>query len=95
MQRVEGDRTYRVRVSQLLQHIVTQLKDFLMWTIFKVFNEFVTILLLFVCLFVCFGPKTCGILALQPGIESTPPAPEGQVLSTELPGKSLTQVLMV
>ena len=52
MQRVEGDRAYRVRVSQLLQHIVTQLKDFLMWTIFKVFNEFVTILLLFVCLFV-------------------------------------------
>ena len=51
MQRVEGDRMYRVRVSQLLQHIVTQLKDFLMWTIFKIFNEFVTILLLFVCLF--------------------------------------------
>ena len=37
-------------------------KDFLMWTIFKVFIEFVTILLLFYVF--CFsGPEACGILA--------------------------------
>ena len=40
-----------------------------MWTIFKVFIEFVAILLLFYVLFGFFGPKTCGILAPRPGIE--------------------------
>ena len=36
-----------------------------------------------------FGSKACGILAPQwPGIESTPPALEGEVLTTGLPGKS-------
>ena len=44
--------------------------------------EFVTILLLF-------GRKVCGISALQPGIKSIPPALEGKVLTTGLPGKSL------
>ena len=34
---------------------------FLMWTIFKVFTEFVTILLLFYVLFI--GLKACGLLA--------------------------------
>ena len=54
---------------------------------FKVFIEFVTILLLFLC-FDFFGCKACGILAPQPGIEPTPPAVEGEVLTTGLPGKS-------
>ena len=37
----------------------------------------------------CFlGCKACGILAPQPGIESAPPALEGEVLATGLPGKS-------
>ena len=36
-----------------------------------------------------FGHKACGILAPRPGIESTPPALEGEVLVTGLPGKSL------
>ena len=57
-----------------------------MWTIFKVFIEFVTILLLFYVLFfwVC---EACGILTPRPGIEPAPPALEGEVLTTGLPGK--------
>ena len=58
-----------------------------MWTIFKVFIEFVTILLLF-CVFGFFGPKACGILGPPPGIEPIPPALEGKVLTTGPPGKS-------
>ena len=42
-----------------------------MWTIFEVFVEFVTTLLLF--LFWLFGHKACGILVPQPGIEPPPP----------------------
>ena len=41
-----------------------------MWTVLKVFIEFVLILLLF---FVCFGGKACGILAAQQAIEPTRP----------------------
>ena len=33
-------------------------------------------------------PVMWGILAPQPGIELTPPALEGEVLTTGLPGKS-------
>ena len=54
-------------------------KEFFMWTIFKVFIEFVIILLLF------YGHKACGILAPQPGIEPVPPALEGEVLTTGPP----------
>ena len=36
-----------------------------------------------------FGPEACEILAPQPRIEPTPPALEGEVLTTRLPGKSL------
>ena len=36
-----------------------------------------------------FGPEAGGILAPQPGIEPTPPALEGKVLTTGPPGKSL------
>ena len=57
-----------------------------MWTIFKVFFEFVTILLL-LC-FGFFGCEACGILDPPPGIEPTPSALEGEVLTTGLPGKS-------
>ena len=42
-----------------------------MWTIFKVFYEFVTILLLFYVM-AFFGLETHGILALEPGIEPAP-----------------------
>ena len=58
-----------------------------MWTVFKVFIEFVTILLLFY-VFWFFGPEACGTLAPQPGIEPARLVLEGEVLTTALPGKS-------
>ena len=33
-----------------------------------------------------FGHKSCGILVPQPGIETTPPTMQGEVLTTGLPG---------
>ena len=66
-----------------------------MWTILKVFIEFVTVLLLFFFFFNClfffvwlFGHEACGILAPQSGIEPTPPALKDEVLTTGPPGKS-------
>ena len=58
-------------------------KIFLMWTIFKVFIVFVTILFWF------FGNGACEILAPQLGIEPTPPALKGKASTTRQPGKSL------
>ena len=37
-----------------------------------------------------FGHQACGVIALVPGIEPTPPALEGEFLITGPPGKSLT-----
>ena len=54
---------------------------------FKVFIEFVTILVLFYVL--VFGSRAYGILALWPGIQSEPPVLEGDVLTTGPPRKSL------
>ena len=59
---------------------------FLMYTIFKVFSEFITILLLFYIL--SFWPQACGILAPQTGIELAPPSLKDKVLITGPPGKS-------
>ena len=56
-----------------------------MQTIFKVFIEFFTILLLF-CFF---GHQGCGILASQPGMDPTPPTLKGEVLTIGSPGKPL------
>ena len=53
---------------------------FLMWTILKVFIEFVTILLLFHVLF--FGLEVHRILAPQAGIEPAPPASKGKVVTS-------------
>ena len=64
------------------------IRFFLMWAIFKVFIKFVTIFILFYVL-VFWGYKACGILTPQPGIKPTPPALEGKVLTTGLPGKSV------
>ena len=62
-------------------------KIFYMGHIFKVFIEFVTILLLFyVFLFCC---EACGIFTPLRGIEPKLPSLEGKVLTTGLPGKSL------
>ena len=65
-----------------------------MWTIFKVFIEFVTILLLFYVL-VVFGREARGILAPHPGVETACPALEGEVPTTGPPGKSLTDFLIL
>ena len=63
----------------------------LMWTIFKVFIEFVPIFLL--CYVLVFWPEVCGILAPQPGIEPTPPVLESEILTNGSPGKSLPTFL--
>ena len=60
---------------------------FLMWTIFKVFIEFLQYCFCF--LFWFFGCEACGILAPPPGIEPTSTALEGEVLTTGPLGKSL------
>ena len=41
-----------------------------------------------------FGLKACGILALLPGIEPTPPALEGKLLTTGPPGKSTNEKIL-
>ena len=59
----------------------------MMWTVFKVFIEFVAILPLF---YVCFfGHEIFGILALSTGFEHTSPALEDEVLTTGQSGKPL------
>lgn len=52
-----------------------------MWTIFKVFTEFVTVFNLTICVF---GPEACGE-HISSRIEY-PPALEGEVLITGLQG---------
>ena len=64
---------------------------FLMWTIFKVFIEFVIIFLL--CYVLAFWPR-CMILGPWPGTEPTPPALQGEVFATRPPGKSLKFLLL-
>ena len=59
-----------------------------MWTTFKAFIEFITILLLFYVLFF-FGCEVCVILVPWIGIKPAPPALEREVLKTRLPVKSL------
>ena len=59
---------------------------FLVWTIFKVFIEFVAILLPFYVL--VFGPKACGILAPGSGIKPPAPVLEDEVSTTRPPGRS-------
>ena len=51
---------------------------FLMWTISKVFVEFVTILLL-LFMFWFFGQEAWGTLSTCPGIKPTPPTWKGKV----------------
>lgn len=64
--------------------IIPILDFFVMWTIFKVFFEFVMILFLFLF----FGHVACVILASQPGTEPTPSALKSKVLTPGLSGKS-------
>ena len=60
---------------------------FLMWTLAKVFIEFVTMLLMLFMSW-CFGSEACGILTPWSETEPTSPALEGEVLITGSPGKS-------
>ena len=64
---------------------------FFMWTIFSLYGICYSIVSVF-----CFGfgHKACGILAPQPGTEPSPPAFEGGVLTTGLPGYSQLHSLM-
>ena len=74
--------------GNLLGFIFLSFFFFLMWTILKVFIEFVTILpLLFV--FWLFGQEAYGILAPQPGIKPTPHALEGEVPTIDCQGSPL------
>ena len=59
----------------------------LLWIIFKVYIEFVIILLLSYVLFF-FGCKVCGMLASLSLIKPAPPAMEGKVLTSGLLGMS-------
>ena len=61
-----------------------------MWIIFKVLIELVIVL--FYAL--VFGHKALGILAPQPGIESVPPALEGEVLTIGIPGSPPKGILL-
>ena len=54
----------------------------LMWTVFKVFIECITVLLLF------YEHKACVILAPRPGMKPTPSALKGEVVTPRPPGKS-------
>ena len=67
-----------------------------MWTIFKVFIEFVTILLLFYFFGggAGFGHEACGILVLRPGIEPTALAMKGEVPTIGPPGMFPGHLLM-
>ena len=60
-----------------------------MWTIFKVFIEFITILLMFYVLLFFFWPQGMWDLSSHSGVEPTPPAWESEVLTTGPPGKPL------
>ena len=66
---------------------------FLMWTIFKVFIEFVTILLLFCVLVFWLGGMWD--LSSPTRDQTIPPALEGEILTTGPPGKSLVFVVFV
>ena len=54
---------------------------------FKIFIEFVTVLLLSYALF--FGHEACSFLTPHPGTEPAPPALEGEFLTTAPPGSPM------
>ena len=70
------------------------LSYFFMWTIFKVFIEFVnSIASVLYCVF--FGLEVYGILVPRPVIEPAPPALEGKAFITGPSGKSCRYPLFV
>ena len=60
--------------------------DFLVWTLFKLFTEFFTTLLLFYA-FVSL-PQSCVIFAPWPGVKPSPPSLGGEILTIGPLGKS-------
>ena len=64
-----------------------------MWTTFKVFIEFVTILFSVLYFGFLATRHVAKILAPRPGIEPAPLALEGEVLTTGPPGKPLMKRL--
>ena len=71
----------------LFVFLILKILFFLMWTIFKVFIEFVIISFLFYVLFFL-ALEACRILAAWPEFEPTLSALEGEVVTTGLPGRS-------
>ena len=65
-----------------------------MWTIFKVFIEFVTILLLFYVFFGFLATRHMGSYLPDQGSNPNPPTLEGEVLTTGPPGKSLYYIFL-
>ena len=64
---------------------------FFMWTFFKVLLNLWQYC--FCCMFWFFGHEAGGILSPQSEIEPTPPAREGELLTTGSPGMSHTGTL--
>ena len=46
-------------------------------------------------MFCFFGPEACGILAPPQGIEPTPPALEGEILTTDLQGSPMDAIYIL
>ena len=77
-----------LQTSESMEFWFVCVTGFLMWTVLKVFIEFLAILFLFV--FLGGGgvaPRACGMLTPQPGIKPAPPAWEGEALTTGPPGE--------
>ena len=92
---------HNVTITNQVTFLTPIKKKKMMCTIFKVFVDFVTILLLGVFCFVLFcfvlfcfvlfcfvDHKACGILAAQPWMKLTHHALKSEVLTSGLPGKS-------
>ena len=81
-----------------LSYLVCQLhnffKHFFLWTVFKVFIEFATILLLFLMLFFFFLPWGKWDLSSLTRIKNAPPALEGEILTIGIRGMSLHKLLI-
>ena len=78
------------KTKALLCSLLMFFKFFLIWTIFKVFIEFVTILLLFYGVFLVFfflATRHVGSQLSPPGIGPLPSRLEREVLTTGPPGK--------
>ena len=76
----------RRKFSQfILYSLVLNVFFFFMQTIYEVFIDLLQYCPGFMVWF--FNHEVCGVLAPLPGIKPAPPALEGEVLSTGLPGK--------